>query len=194
MPQFCTSKFYVDKIDTCETSAVNWQSDLQAHHFRQMTKYRKDYDTIVRSYIDTVEVGCPTCTDDQSVSQHFSFTALWDTGSTATLISSAVVQQLNPPLLNRFSMSGGVGSQPLPTLSFVVSIKIGHIVLPCLTVEHIVPQKTGDSDDIRDFVKEKGVDVIIGATVLEQGDFLLTNQDGKTHIRFQKPSSGVISL
>lgn len=100
--------------------------------------------------------------------------ALWDTGATNSLITSAVVAQLGLVATGRVNVSHAAGISEANT--YVVSLMLQNNVL----VGGITAVETHDG--VGDF------GVIIGMDIITLGDFSITNLGGKTWMTFRQPS------
>lgn len=99
--------------------------------------------------------------------------ALWDTGATCTTISNkvAVALGLTPFRFEDVYHAQGVGKAKVYKANIILP---NNIEFPVLSVLE------GDLH---------GCDMLIGMDIISQGDFALTNRDGKTVFSFQIPST-----
>lgn len=100
--------------------------------------------------------------------------ALWDTGATITCISYDVVSKLKIPATGLMTVLTPSGSKD-------VSTYLVDIILP----NHI---KISDVQVCGSDIGEQGLGVLIGMDIITQGDFILTNSDGKTAFTFKLQS------
>jgi len=101
------------------------------------------------------------------------FSAIWDTGATGSLISRKVVEEcsLKP---TGMAVSRGVHDEK-ECNTYLVSIGL--------------PQGVGfDKLPVMEADGLQGTDVLIGMDVITQGDFAVTNKDSKTVFSFRTPS------
>jgi hypothetical protein len=106
-------------------------------------------------------------------SKHFTYKALYDTGATHSAISPKVVADL--ALASVGDTIVGVGGGDLPTTSHLVNIGLpNHVMFPMVRVAKVT--------------LHRGVDAVIGMDILAQGDFSVTNYQGKTTFSFCFPS------
>ena len=99
--------------------------------------------------------------------------ALWDTGSTTSLISPQIIEEeeLNPIGVLNVAVAGGIQC----VNSFYVDIKlpnsvtIANMILGCIELPN-------------------NVDLLIGMDIITLGDFAITNVGGRTVISFRIPS------
>jgi len=111
----------------------------------------------------------------EDVSQEFSMTtfdALWDTGATCSAISKGVVKKLNL----------------VPVSKATVSHADGQSTVNVYDISLALPNKT-----LFQFVRVTecmlaGFDLLIGMDVISQGDFSISNKNGKTTFSFRIPS------
>lgn len=106
------------------------------------------------------------------------FKAIWDTGATGTVISQRVIDEcgLKPTGVERVNTASQKG---VLTTAYLTCIYLpNRIVIPELRV-------------IKGIIAG-GADVLIGMDIISQGDFSITNHQGKTVFSFRIPSSGTI--
>jgi len=106
------------------------------------------------------------------------FISIWDTGATGTVISQRVIDEcgLKPISLARVSTAS---QQDVLTTVYLVSIILPNkIVIPQLRV--IKGSIAGNAD------------VLIGMDIISNGDFSVTNCEGKTVFSFRIPSIAAI--
>lgn len=110
--------------------------------------------------------------------ERHSFQALWDTGATNSMISQDVVDQcgLTPTTFTNVGHAQGT-SQSVPV--YLVNVFLPNLVMvtgveaALLAQLHYGPQK---------------IDVLVGMDIINQGDFAVTNLNGKTTFSFRIPS------
>jgi len=105
--------------------------------------------------------------------------AVWDTGSTNTAITEHIVNTcgLKPTGMTVVNTAGGTVNRP----TFFINLFLpSHVVFPQLKVTQAV-QITGG-------------DLLIGMDIMCQGDFVVTNKDGKTTFSFRMPSCECIDF
>lgn len=124
------------------------------------------YDNIKNSLISeaTVYVGAKT---EKAV-------ALWDTGATGTNISKGLVQKLQPVLTGYVWCHGVGGANQYNT--YIVDIELPNGVY--IKNVQVIESEIG----------EQGLDLLIGMDIISQGDFAVSNYDGKTKFMFSQPS------
>jgi len=101
------------------------------------------------------------------------FQAIWDTGATNTVITQNVIDRcgLKPIDITKTHTAGGIRNSNV----FLVSLGLPNgILIPVL--------KVTDGDLSKDF------DVLIGMDIIIQGDFAISNFNGKTTFSFRMPS------
>lgn len=101
------------------------------------------------------------------------YIAIWDTGATSSVITQKVVAEcgLKPIGMTKVQTAGGEGLAPVYLASIFLPNKV---VVPQLRV--IEGHVAGNAE------------VLIGMDIISQGDFAVTNKDGKTVFSFRMPS------
>lgn len=100
------------------------------------------------------------------------FVAVWDTGASASAISPKVVDALKLiPMGKGYSKTAG-----------------GTIPVDIYSINILLPTNVGFSS-LQVSCANMEPDVLIGMDIISQGDFSITNKDGKTIFSFQTPSS-----
>lgn len=103
---------------------------------------------------------------------HAAFTGIWDTGATHTMISRQVIETLKLFPINITAVMTADGERQ--SYTYLINLILQNkVIFPTLqAIEgHIL-----------------GGDVLIGMDVITQGDFAVTNKDGKTFYSFRFPS------
>ena len=100
--------------------------------------------------------------------------ALWDTGATNSCISERVVKELKPPLRGKTTMKTPSGEE-------TANVYEVNILLP----NKVNFEKT---PVIESKIGNQGIDVLIGMDIIVNGDFAVSNFDGKTTFTFRVPS------
>jgi hypothetical protein len=106
------------------------------------------------------------------------FTAIWDTGATASVITQAVVTAcglISTGMTNVFHAQGMSQAQ-----TFLVNIRLPNGVL-----FHGIRVTQGDLT---------GADMLIGMDVIGVGDFAVTQPNGRTKFSFRVPSQADIDF
>jgi len=101
------------------------------------------------------------------------YTAIWDTGATNTIITQKVVNDLGLKPIGMTQLSTANDKKDAPV--YLVAIFLPHFVY---FPELMVAEATVTSD----------AEVLIGMDIISQGDFAVTNKDGKTVFSFRMPS------
>jgi predicted aspartyl protease len=101
------------------------------------------------------------------------FTALWDTGATGTVITKNVVDQLGLQPTGMVQVFHADGDT-------YVNTYLVNVLLPNSIGVHTLAVTEG---------KLTGMDVLIGMDIITQGDFSISNFEGKTVCTFQIPST-----
>jgi len=120
----------------------------------------------------------PWAGDSEPEPSAHSFTALWDTGATVSVISQRVVDACGLKPIAPVEVHGVHG--PSMTSAYLVNLRLpSNVLFPGLLVTLGV---------LRD------ADVLIGMDIIARGDFAVTNFDSKTTFTFRMPSRGVIDF
>ncbi len=100
------------------------------------------------------------------------YKAIWDTGATKTAITSRVATEcgLKPTGMCKVRTASG----ETDTCTYFVSLYLPNKV--CITQIQVTQAVLSDAD------------VLIGMDVIANGDFAVTNHQGKTHMSFRMPS------
>jgi len=106
--------------------------------------------------------------------------ALWDTGATNSVIKGSVATELGLVSVGVVEVSHGGGKQ-------LCNKFLLNIILPNKVLAYSVLVTEGPET-------LNGFDVIIGMDIIIQGDFAITNIDGKTCVSFRLPSMGRIDF
>lgn len=106
------------------------------------------------------------------------YKAIWDTGATGTVISQRVIDEC--------------GLKPIGIETVNTASQKGVLTTAYLTCIYL-PNKMviGELRVIKGMIAG-GADVLIGMDIIRQGDFSITNYQGKTVFSFRMPSSGTI--
>lgn len=107
------------------------------------------------------------------------YMALWDTGSTITVISEKLAKQLK---------LDPVGEMPVETASgkYIAKKYIISLSLPNrLNIENVM---------ISSGILGPGIDILIGMDIITLGDFSITNYNNKTVFSFRFPSCEIIDF
>jgi hypothetical protein len=105
--------------------------------------------------------------------EYCSFRAIWDTGATGCVITSAVVKACDLKPVGQQEVHGAYGGAVIRDTFLVNLVLPNHVPVQNITVVE------GDL---------VGVDVLIGMDVITNGDFAITHADGKTVFTFRIPS------
>ena len=113
----------------------------------------------------------------KGVKKHY--TALWDTGSTMTVISDELASKLNLEPVGEMIAETAGGR-------YVAKKHIISLHLPNrLNIENVM---------ISSGKLGPGIDILIGMDIITLGDFAITNYNNKTVFSFRFPSSEVIDF
>lgn len=105
--------------------------------------------------------------------------AVWDTGATGTVVTSAVVAQCGLVQTGMARVETANGAAVKPT--YIIDLYLpNRVCVPGVRVTE------GDlpADD----------DLLIGMDIIGEGDFVVTNFEGKTVFSFRMPSQGIIDF
>ena len=105
------------------------------------------------------------------------YTALWDTGSTMTVISTELAKQLNLDEVGKIEAETAGGKYT--TNKYILSISLPNH----LNIENI---------EVSSGKLMPGIDILIGMDIITLGDFSISNLDNKTVFSFRFPSTRVI--
>jgi len=141
-----------------------------------MPKYRAFtalFDKITDELTSPVKIYSDFITGRQSNAPPIEITALWDTGATGTCIKPYLKDKLNLRLLTTQTLLAGVGGE----------------VQTCITLINIQLMHGVEIKDcpvyIADFPGDE--DILIGMDIINMGDFVVCNTDGKTSFSFTIP-------
>ena len=106
-----------------------------------------------------------------------SYTAIWDTGATNTVISEELAHNLNLTSIGKASVStaGGI----IEVNKYVLGLKLPNN----LQIQNVMVTAG----------KLNGTDFLIGMDIITLGDFAVTNLNGKTTFSFRYPSCETIN-
>ena len=131
------------------------------------------YKGIRRELVNDVEISQAFNPSSSKPPPLRQFKAIWDTGATNTGITQRVVNEcgLKPIDLAEVHTAGGIRKSQVYLVSVGLPSKVMITSLPVTDVDLI-----GDED------------VLIGMDIMSQGDFALSNFEGKTTFTFRIPS------
>lgn len=143
----------------------------RATHFRSFTS---SYDRLSNVLANKVQIGPafdsslnqppPTCTG---------FVAIWDTGATGSVITSTV--------------ASACGLKPISMAK--VHTASGEHVTSVYLVSILLPNNVGFSQvHVTEGIIAGEAEVLIGMDIIGQGDFAVSNRDGKTVFTYRAPS------
>jgi hypothetical protein len=106
------------------------------------------------------------------------YTAIWDTGATSSAITQRVVNELELSVISRGITNTAAGAKETTMhdvhLWLPNNVVVNHCLASCVDLELL------------------GVDILIGMDVITQGDFSISNYEGKTVMSFRCPSQECI--
>lgn len=101
------------------------------------------------------------------------FVGVWDTGATHTAISQKVIEQCNLQPLSKTKTSTAAGIMEC-------NVYLIDLLLPNSVIIQNVQATSMNM--------ESSVDILVGMNVIANGDFSITNLNGKTKFSFRLPS------
>ena len=106
--------------------------------------------------------------------QHLGTTASWDTGATQCIITRDTALKLNLKSVGKVIANHGGGASEHSThlVNLILPNQVGLAGVQVIEMEHI----------------QDNFGVIIGMDIISQGDFSITNFNGKTCFSFRTPS------
>ena len=106
------------------------------------------------------------------------YVGIWDTGATGTVITQKVIDELG---LKEISMTKAYGADgEYDTEVYLINMEVPNgLIIQSMRVTR---------------GKLRGIDVLIGMDVITQGDFAVTNFQGKTIFSFRFPSTECIDF
>ncbi len=113
----------------------------------------------------------------KSIKKHYM--ALWDTGSTMTVISDDLASKLNLEPVG-YMMAETAGGH-FKAKKYVISLNLPNR----LNIENVM---------IASGKLGPGIDILIGMDIITLGDFAITNYNNKTVFSYRFPSSEVIDF
>ena len=135
-----------------------------------MGTFNKHYDDVVEAII----TGCDVYASNTNKKPYHTEFAVWDTGSTNTVISMKIVKALGlRPIGEAIVGSFGGGSTS--------SLYLVDIGLP--TKDVVLELEVIGSEDMEDY------DILIGMDIINYGDMAITNKGDKTTFAFRIPST-----
>ena len=127
--------------------------------------------SVLKSEVTVSQAFDPSEQSEESFS-HTSYTAIWDTGATNSVISEKVVQEcaLEPIGISRNHTANGIRNCNVYLINVVLPNKV-RVVFVRVTEAPLF-----------------NFDVLIGMDIIGAGDFAVSNKDGKTAFTFRVPS------
>ena len=107
------------------------------------------------------------------------YIALWDTGSTMTVISDELANKLDLEPVGEMIVETAGGR--IKTNKYIISLHLPNR----LNIENVM---------ISSGKLGPGIDILIGMDIITLGDFAITNYNNKTVFSFRFPSSEVIDF
>lgn len=135
-----------------------------------ITTYTFPYSKIVNRILVNFSIGLP----NKIINTSCVYKALWDTGATITCISHELASLLKLTRVDQTSITGA-NNIPFKADVYCVQLQLGKYNIPYHLVAALPMEMTGH-------------DLIIGMDIISQGDFSISNYEGKTVITFRTPS------
>ena len=128
--------------------------------------FTEKYKSIQRKLINSAVV--------ESKKEHVPVKAQWDTGATGTCISKELANKLKliPTGLVNVHTPSGIGTMNKYMINLVLNNEVRFVNLSVMDSE----------------IGKQGIDVLIGMDIISNGDFAVSNYDGKTYFSFRLPS------
>ena len=133
---------------------------------------------LARSIMTPCGVSAPFDPRVQAQHTFASYTGLWDTGATGTVVTQRVVDDLKLPVVGKVKVHNTDGEKESP-------VYLANLALPNQVLFPGVRVTVGIL---------KGFDVLIGMDIITTGDFAITNVGGKTVFSFRVPSTKEIDF
>jgi predicted aspartyl protease len=152
-------------------------SDVKSHSFTV------EYNGLSRILKTEVHISSPFSGDSRPINLNdcgaHQYTAIWDTGATSSVITQKVADEcgLKPIGMTRAFTANGLK---------YCSVYLVSIFLPNKVIAPAVRVTEGILSD--------NEDVLIGMDIISQGDFAITNLNGKTIFSFRTPSLTTIDF
>lgn len=131
--------------------------------------------SVTQGYTDCLLYPCKVeehIRNKHSIFSGKDWSAMWDTGATASVISPQIIAALNMTH-GSYSLSSGIhGAKWVPR--FFVDIKLPN---------GMIAQKIAVTEG-----KPIGCDMLIGMDIISRGDFMCSYCNGTTHFGFRTPS------
>jgi hypothetical protein len=139
-----------------------------------MTKaFKKNYNRIVREIETEIAIKPPLVLRGGNESSWVNVKAIWDTGATRTAITNKIVQLMDLKTTGKATVFG-VNSKAIVN-RYLVDIKLpNEIVLPNFEV-------------LESNLNSPGIDILVGMDIIQKGDFIISNANGKTTFSFCIP-------
>ena len=133
-----------------------------------MKTFTIEYSVIVNKLITHADIMC------NKKRVFHTYVAQWDTGATNTCISKKVAEALNLEPINKEMATSPLGMREC--LVYNVEILLDNDVsIPAVNVY--------ETD-----IDNQGIDLLIGMDVIQRGEFIISNSEGKTKFSFSMPA------
>ncbi|MCY4625066.1 MAG: hypothetical protein OXC99_08725 [Chloroflexi bacterium] len=108
------------------------------------------------------------------------FTALWDTGATICMVSQAIVDACGLVEVGATDVSHAMGTSQQVALYYIsLRLPSGAVIDEVRAIKGILPED---------------LHMVIGMNVINEGDFVITNRNGRTKFSFRVPSQADIDF
>lgn len=130
--------------------------------------FRINYEHIVRELITDSAIRLPEVLAGEKESPWIEVKAVWETGATHTVITGKIVRLLDLKPTGKATVFG-INSQE------IVNRYIVDIELPNKTI-------LSNFEVLESELNSPGIDLLVGMDVIQSGDFVISNANGKTNL------------
>lgn len=144
--------------------------------FKKIYQFTTGYNGLASALITEVEIGSAfDMKSGEKLPALKKYNCVWDTGATGSVITTKVVNECGLKVTGSREVGGIHGVKEVNT--YLISMRLPNGVgFPLINVIEASS------------VIGKNIDVLIGMNIITQGDFAVTNKDGKTVLSFRYPS------
>ena len=144
---------------------------------QNFTAFTKEENGIINVLKTQVEITIDKKINPKCSRTKESYTAIWDTGATSTVISQKLADELNLTPIGKANVSTAGGL--IEVNKYVLGLKLPND----LEIKNVLVTAG----------KLNGTDFLIGMDIITLGDFAITNLNGKTTFSFRFPSCETIN-